>query len=320
MLGSSDIGNRGCSPSASFNCFILPFGGKSIILVGDFNQLPNPDDFLPECLLTMAKFDDDASTNTSTTRPMAHAFTGTASKLSRRSKKLLSQKYGPLSLVRRGCDLFAKFERYHLTEQHRSNFPRHMQFITDLSKGNPITINTIENLYKPFTNQTVRDNPEKWQFAPFLVASNRERINITYWQCFAFTKAHNTHVYHWCNHFSKWKNAPLHQVDQQDACESDPVFWQYFVAGADALLTSNISTQLDLANRTFVILHLLTFANSQDEYYAQQQAQLQPPGSVITLENPPFSVNVIIVQPSLSELQNISNRSRNILLHHLQVL
>jgi len=50
---------------------------------------------------------------------------------------------------------------------------------------------------------------------------------------------------------------------------------------ADAFLTGNINTQLDLANGTSVILHSLTFANSQDEYYAQQQAQLQPPGSSI---------------------------------------
>ena len=296
-----------------FNCTTKPFGGKSLILVGDFNQLPNPDDFLPECLLTMASYDENASARHDPPHP---------SPLTKASKKdkFLSQKYSATSLIRQGCNLFTQFDRCHLTQQHRCQFPNHMKFITDLSNGNTITIDTIREQYKPFTSQTIHDDRQKWQFAPILVASNRERINISYRQCLAFAKAHNTHVYRWRTKFSKWRNAPFAAADRDNARQRDAVFWQYFVCLAEAFLTGNINPLINLANGTFVLLHSLTFATPADEYFAKQQAQLLPPGSIITLENPPASVNVIIVQPTSQELNNMSARSKAIFNHQMQIL
>jgi len=153
--------------------------------------------------LTMADFDCRARLSSVSHTPVNFS----------RADKILSEKYNPASLVQKGCELFAQFDRYHLVEQHRSKFPDHIKFITDLSKGNPITINTIRQQYKPLTAQTVCDDSQKWQFAPILVASNQERINITYQQCLAFAEAHNTHVYHWRVHSSKWQNAPSAEID-----------------------------------------------------------------------------------------------------------
>jgi len=89
---------------------------------------------------------------------------------------------------------------------------------------------------------------------------------------------------------------------------------------AYAFLLGNLNTYLELANGTSIILHSLTFANQCDEYFTKQQAQLQPPGFIITLQNPPFSVNVIIVQPSPQELNKMSDRSKDIFTHRMQTL
>ena len=291
-----------------FNCTDKPFGGKSVILVGDFNQLPNPDDFLPECLLKMSQL--DCSCNADGETPSVGSRSVRSTKRLTRKQESNARKYGPTSLVRRGCSLFSEFDRSHLTTQHRCKYPEHQKFINDLSDGEPITIDTIRRQYKPFTAQDVRNDPDKWQFAPVLVASNRERINITYRQCIAFAKATHTHVYRWQVHSSKWRNAPKLSSDRQEAINNDHAFWQLFVSYANAFLTGNINTFLDLANGTGILQHSLTFATPEDEQYASEQASLLPFGSIITLPNPPLSVNVAIVEPAPADLERMSNRSR----------
>ena len=69
-----------------------------------------------------------------------------------------------------------------------------------------------------------------------------------------------------------------------------------FLPGADAFLTTNLNTNLGLANGTPIKLHSrLTFATREQLMAVRSQIRSLPPGSVVTLDEPPLSVNIEIL-------------------------
>ena len=160
--------------------------------------------------------------------------------------------YGPNSLFRKGCQLFELFQKRHLVIQHRSpEDEEHINFLDKLSSGNPIDLDTMMN-YKALSPEDLQLNSNKWQFAPILVAMNRERIDICYRQAIAFATLHNTHVIRWPNRYKNWKNEPS-AFENQAAAMEDPAFWQLFVSGAVCFGTANTRPELGLANGTPIL-------------------------------------------------------------------
>ena len=134
-------------------------------------------------------------------------------------------------------------------------------------------------------------SPE-WKFAPYLVATNCERLQINYEQALQFAEHHNTYLYRWSVHLRKWRNRPTFTYQQKEGSQH-PIFWQYFVPGADAYLSHNNNTSLGLANGTQIKLHSLSFSSQIAEAIVKQKQELSPPGSIITLSDDliPSSVN-----------------------------
>ena len=166
-----------------------------------------------------------------------------------------------------------------------------MNFVKMLSTGTQIDIHDDLTRYKTLSKDDLSSS--KWMFAPYLVSTNMERLQISYHQASKFAKRHNTFLYRWPLHLHKWKNRPLLNSHRQTVSQH-PVFWQYFVPGAPAYLTNNLNTSLGLANGTKVELHSLTFSSQIIGEYIADRYLSQPPGTVITLTGDliPASVNI----------------------------
>ena len=93
-------------------------------------------------------------------------------------------------------------------------------------------------------------------------------------------------------HLRKWRNRPTFTYQQKEVSQH-PIFWQYFVPGADAYLSHNNNTSLGLANGTRIKLHSLSFSSQIAQAIVKQKQELSPPGSIITLSDDliPSSVN-----------------------------
>ena len=134
--------------------------------------------------------------------------------------------------------------------------------------------------YKNLSNEDLKT--EKWRFAPYLVATNMERLQISSHQALQFAKENNTYLYRWPLHLHKWMNKPKFS-EQQRTVSKHPVFWQYFVPGAHAYLTNNLNTTLGLANGPKLVLHSLTFQSQIVEDYIEDHYHSSEPGTIITL-------------------------------------
>ena len=125
-----------------------------------------------------------------------------------------------------GCKLFALFKPYHLIAQQRAkDDPEHFEFTLNLSKGDPIDLSEHLSKYKLYSKSDIQSDSDKWQFAPFLVATNQERIQISYHQAKQFAIANNTYIYKWPVNLHKWQNRPKIRSHQQRA-QKEPIFWQ----------------------------------------------------------------------------------------------
>lgn len=179
----------------------LPFGGLPIMFAGDFNQLgPVQKTFIPKDMMTWAlrlqkagRLDNPPPPSSTTTdesipaatvskRDRAKNFavykTGRHQATQKRKKaEQEALRFKPSSLAYKGCLLFSKFLRFHLAQQKRSTDPNHNRFVKKLSLGHAIDLEDILQ-YKSLSSDDICNEPELWKFAPILVGTNKERLNI----------------------------------------------------------------------------------------------------------------------------------------------
>ena len=183
--------------------------------------------------------------------------------------------------------LFSQLERYHLAEQRRADDPVHMKLVKKLASGLQISWRDL----LPYKALDQADGKLKeWQFAPVLVSSNRERLEIIHHKAILFAKLHKTHVFKWKNTATKWKNKP---EDPSYLYDGNAMLWQYFVCESEAFLTANVNPSLGLENGSPVICHSLVLDSSTVDL-VQHQIESLPFGSEIILESPPLAVNMTV--------------------------
>ena len=283
----------------------LPFGGLSLYCIGDLWQLPAIAGCLAAAMLEYQQF------LLSQERNKTQRLKG---KERTKFQSDLAGKFHIQSLWRRGCELLSQFKHFHLTTQHRSADLSHLHFLESMTQPNSLNFQEFCKLYKPLSNSDFHED-SRWEFAPYLVATNRERIQISHIQALQFAKKHNTHVYRWPVQLIHWTNRPSEYDDQIEA-QKDPAFYQYFVPNAPSFCTNNLNTKLGIANGTQMRLHsIIPLDQDQQNYILYQQRHL-PFGSIITLSQPPFAINVTVkpkttTSPILQhKLQTIANQLR----------
>ena len=65
-----------------------------------------------------------------------------------------------------------------------------------------------------------------------------------------FAMKHNTYVIRWPVNYTNWINRPK---NYKLAIMTDPLFWHYYVDGAEMFISSNINIDLGTTNDTMSI-------------------------------------------------------------------
>ena len=174
----------------------------------------------------------------------------------------------------------------------------HTEFIEQLGNGISVTTEMLSR-YKVLSRDDMED--KSWRYAPILVTTNRERMGIIHQQSIMFAIEHHTHVIKWPVDYTNWINRPKSDTL---AIMNDPIFWQYFVVGAEMIISSNINTDLGIANGTMGICHSITMKEHSDTVYLRNQIQSQPIGSIISLTDTPMSINIELFKGQISKTKS----------------
>ena len=188
--------------------------------------------------------------------------------------------------------LFRKFKLHEFHQQMRAaDDAIHTENINSFRIiRNPVTSNLLSSLH-PLTVEDVLDDPS-WREAPIVVTGNSERMAISRVQAIRFGQMHNLPVFTWRQPLSA--NCTLKPDDQKLLYDNVSELTGWFVQGAPAHMTSNINPSKGLANGTAIVLHSLTLAHEANVAAINSQIAIALPGSIICLEYPPTSVNVIV--------------------------
>ena len=188
--------------------------------------------------------------------------------------------------------LFRKFKLHEFYQQMRAaDDAIHTENINSFrTMRNPVTSNFLSSL-QPLTVEDVLDDPS-WREAPIVVTGNSERMAISRVQAIRFGQMHDLPIFTWRQPLSA--NCTLKPDDQKLLYDNISELTGWFVQGAPAHLTSNINPSKGLANGTAVVLHSLTLAHETNVAAINSQIELALPGSIISLDYAPTSVNVIV--------------------------
>ena len=159
-------------------------------------------------------------------------------------------------------------------------------------------MNDLRN-YKALSKEDMKN--DKWKFAPILVSTNRERVDINEKQARNFAREKKTYVIRWQAEYKNWRGKPN---PEDRVINEDPVFWQYFVSGAEGYITANVNTDISIANGTSCNYHSLSFASKDESDWLEHEMMEADFGSIISLKSPPASVNVVLFQDDKDKKDN----------------
>ncbi len=267
------------------------FGGKAVILLGDFDQQPPiGGSSLPK--LSMEYLRKDCDTRNKKYRRFIS------------SKKERAEMRCTLS--RRGVELFQRALLVKLHVQHRfAQDQKHIELLEKMRSGSPITPSDL-SLYQTLGPEDM--TPDNFLFATTIVSNNHERHEINAHQAQLWAKHFRTHIVRWKRHIKSWKGKPSTERQVEEA-EKETCFWEYFVPMAPGYLTYNLNTERDLANGAEIRLHSLSFETEEEADFLHQMQETTEFGGVIDLPNPPKAINVELYPDS--ELDSESKKKEH---------
>lgn len=245
------------------------FGGRMVILLGDFEQKP------------------PTAGGRGNTLPGA-----VMEPIEKRYQPLTEKRARELGPTQMGGYLFSKATYIKLTSQHRSGDSAHTKVLDRMSRRGIITAKTLRENYQLLNGEDLLS--EEFAFAPIVVTGNNERREINAWQAERWAKYHGVNIVRWARirRENTWKGKPRTFKATAHAMENS-CFWELFIPGAKAYLnTYGINADNGLANGTEVRYHSLSFQCKEDEHKLQAKLLRARPGETITIADAPSAINV----------------------------
>jgi hypothetical protein len=267
-----------------------PFGGIGVVLTGDFMQTQPvkgasfPDKVMLAVEIARQGEGDDVETTSKTKKARGGKRRRAISSSSNKDSVTQATRQGALRMIQ----FTAIFMEGNIRAQED---PKHLALIERLHQGGSISARQVMNEFKVLSSEDIKQD-ERWRFATIIVPTNRERHDINLVQSVAFGTFNNSPVVRWRKRLTDWAEMPEEQTLALLAGD-DPYFWHYFIPGANAYCTENLSVELKLANGTPVCLHSLSFDTIEEEHSYMEAVANSHPGDIITLETAPLSVNVV---------------------------
>ena len=275
-------------------CNDKPFGGKAIVLLGDFDQLPPAGGLsIPQISMII-----EEQKNASSIKRMMRR-----RRIPARSKKDLEL----TSITRQGVEQFTGAIHINLTEQHRSEDQEHTDLLGRMSAGETIGPEDLKD-YK-----TLSADDFSYEFATILTPGNKERHEFNNIQSQRWAKKYKTQVVRWARREKNWKGKPMNPLNVLKAKEKEYCFWELFVPGAFGYLTHNLNVDKGLANGTQIKYDSISFMEPHDEEAFENTLASTVSGEAITLKGPPDFINVelfadLIDDDNKAKLKNESKR------------
>jgi hypothetical protein len=141
----------------------------------------------------------------------------------------------------------------------------------------------------------MEDNLDEWKFAPIIVSTNMERLNIARLKARLWAEENNTYVFKWRCKLKNQQNRPSSSA-MNKITEDNAFFWQFWIAGAPANLSHNINGDLALVNGAPITLHSLTWDDEKEFIRIQEltkEDSALPFGSEIEIAQP-LAINVAV--------------------------
>ena len=183
----------------------------------------------------------------------------------------------------------------------------HMRFVKALSKNEPIRLEHLQQYKLLSTGDFTEDydnNADAWIDAPVIVATNRERYSMIDTGARRFAKAKGKIVIRWPTHHLSWK----HRSSLNPEALTDPCLFEYFVETANAYVAEEgVNKHLKIVNGLKVTYHSLRVEDPFDQQRLHQFVQTANAGEVLTLDNPPFAIDV-----QLTDRQHLTDKELDI--------
>jgi hypothetical protein len=261
----------------------IAFGGKAIIAMGDFYQLP-------PC------FSDDL-----------------VSDMYARAHKNFNLELPASDDHERGLELWMQFRKIEFVAQNRSTDPDHTAFLNHMRAhpDEPIGAAQIEILRKKIlTRQDFEQDAELYD-APIIVTNNKLREALNLHMAKEFGKRHGVPVLRWRVKITGLSAQACTEEELEVIAGHFDCLYAIFVQGGPCYLTNNINPAKGLANGTAAVMRRLVFETKEQHDECQAQIAQAAPGEVVDLNFDPIAVLVNV--PSLSpdvytdkKLQNIN--------------